>query len=90
MLNLRRIPPVGIVPSSLKAIQMFFIPIQVMIASEGMQLGGQYSPVLIGPTPVNLVPDGVPFVIMQDPPDPLPVNVVHNAHIGANWAIHGP
>jgi virulence-associated protein VapD len=85
MLELRTIKPIGIIQSSLKALQMFVIPFPaLMIVLEDMGLGGLYSPNVIGPTPINLVPSGVPFIPMLLP---LPMNVVDNAHLGANWAI---
>lgn len=91
MLELRTILPLGVVPSCLKAIEMFFISNpDIMITTEDMQLGGVFSPHLIGPTPINLVPGGVPFIPLLQPPVPLPVNVANNpaAQLGANWAMH--
>ena len=69
----------------MKAIQMFYIPFpELMIVTDNMWLGGDFSPNLIEPTPINLVPDQVPFALMLHPPVPLPVNVAnnHNAQIG--------
>jgi hypothetical protein len=87
MMDLRAIPPLGIFPSVIKAIQMFFINIPAMIAMVGIHLGGAYSPLLFGPTPINLIPPNVPFVQMAIAPNPLPVNIVPNAaaNHGPNW-----
>ena len=89
MMGLRAIAPLGLFPSVLKACQMFFIPIPIMIATDELRLGGMYSPVLFGPTPAGLVPPHVPFAPMVVAPNPLPVNVRNTpaAHIGNNWAL---
>jgi virulence-associated protein VapD len=91
MLGLRTILPLGVIPSCLKGIEMFFISHpDVMVTTENMQLGGLFSPNLIGPTPINLVPNGVPSAALLQPPIPLPVNVRNDpaAQLGANWATH--
>ena len=90
-MDLRAIPPLGILPSVLKAIQMFYITLpDIMIATDEMVLGGAYSPFLIGPTPANLVPGGVPAVQMNAAPNPLPLDVKYtaSAYNSHNWAIH--
>jgi hypothetical protein len=87
MLSLRTVEPLGIFPSVLKAIQMFHIPLPIMITSEPMMLGGEYSPLLLAPTPLNLVPPAVPTAPLLHAPNPLPRDVEANAdsQFGPNW-----
>jgi hypothetical protein len=89
MMNLRRLQPLGIFPSVIKAIQMYHINVPTMIVTENIQLGGAYSPTLFGPTPIGLVPANVDAVEMVQPPDPFPiyVRVDVNSRHGPNWAM---
>jgi hypothetical protein len=87
MLSLRAVEPLGVFSSVVKAVQMFHIPLPIMIASEPIKLGGMYCPQLVSPTPLNLVPPGVPTAPLPHAPNPLPRDVAHNAdsQLGANW-----
>jgi len=87
MMAMRAIAPIGLLPSVLKAIQMFHIAQPIMVSTNQMILGGAYSPQLLGPTPTNLVPANVAAVHMNAAPNPLPLNVRNspNANQGNNW-----
>jgi virulence-associated protein VapD len=88
MLALRGLAPLGIFATAAKAVQMFHIPLPIMIVTDSIRLGGAYSPLLIGPTPLNLVPPGVPAVPLVQAPNPLPTGVADNAasRHGPHWA----
>lgn len=57
---LREIRPRGVLATSLREMQMFRIPLEIMIVTDQVRLGGVYSPRLIGVTPRNLALAGQP------------------------------
>jgi hypothetical protein len=79
----------GVFASVLKALQMFYLPHPIMMLTNDLVLGGQYSPGPIGPTPRNLIPDHVAANPLDAAPDPLPRNVrrTQAALFGHNWAV---
>jgi hypothetical protein len=87
--SLRTIEPPGVFASVLKALQMFYLPHPIMMLTNDLALGGQYSPGPIGPTPRNLIPDHVAAHPLDAAPDPLPRNVrrTQAALFGHNWAV---
>jgi hypothetical protein len=88
MYSLRALPPLGIFPSVVNAVQSFHIPILAMIATNNIRLGGQFSPLLLAPTPIGLVPQNVLHMPLEAPPHPLPpgVRATAEAAYGPNWA----
>jgi hypothetical protein len=74
-------------PTCLTVIKLFVVPEHAIITEE-IRLGGAFYPGLLAPAPAGLVPEGVPFAIMDDAPDPLPLTV-HASVTSldpANWA----
>jgi hypothetical protein len=88
MLALRSIEPLGIFPTVLGALQMFYIPTPIMIVSDQVRLGGAFSPVPVAPTPIDLNPAFVAVVPLLHAPNPLPIGVrdTPEAQHGPNWA----
>jgi len=89
MMAMRTIVPQGIFATVINSLQLFHIPRPIMIVTDAVTLGGEFSPQLLCPTPANLVPDDVPSVQMDAPPVPFPTGVgpSANANQGHNWRI---
>ena len=83
---LREIRPRGVLATSLREMQMFRIPLEIMIVTDQVRLGGVYSPRLIGVTPRNLALAGQPGNQMTHgwpaTPAQLPAGTRHNGQHG--------
>ena len=96
MMALREIHPRGILATSVRALQMFRIPLEVMIVTDDVQLGGVYSPNLTGVTPRNLtiaaaqpghqMPHGWPATRAQLPKGTRYTGNFASSMNGSNWS----
>jgi hypothetical protein len=87
-MDMRSIPPLGIIPTVIKEILIYYVSDPTLVVTNGLQLGGAYSPALFGPTPVGLIPAIVPSAPMLVAPNPLPLNVCSTvaSNYGPHWA----
>ena len=69
---------------------MFTTQTQSAFVTDAIQLGGAFYPNILAPVPIGLVPQEpvVPHVVMDVPPDPLPLTVpaTDTSLNPANWA----
>lgn len=92
MAELRNVQPYGIMPTSLRGLQIHVIRLPALLdLTDAVHLGGHASPHLLGPTPASLIPPGVPAQALpqdwfQQNGLPRHVRDTPAARNPANWA----